>query len=421
MNNQPNVRRWVSALSSGAMALVLLAACGERGESGKHEEHGEHEEHEEVAKGPHGGRLLEQEGLVVELAIFESGVPPEHHAWLSKGGKPVPLDQVDLNVQLTRLGGKVDRFSFAPQGDYLKGNAVVHEPHSFAVEVTAHHAGKSYKWTFDSFEGRTRIGPSVASSAGIVTEMAGPASLIETVSLNGRIAADPSRQREITARFPGVIREVNRNVGDRVAAGDALATVESNESLQTYKVTAPIAGLITARHANPGEQSADHVLFTIVDAARVVAELAVFPRDRARIKRGADVVVRLTDVKSEYTGQVERIDVQAGANQSVVARVSLDNRNGELLAGTFVTGNVSVAERKVPLAVRTSALQTFRDFTVVFEQVGDEYEVRMLELGEQHGEWAEVLGGIDPGAKYVSGNSYLIKADIEKSGASHDH
>ncbi len=33
----------------------------------------------------------------------------------------------------------------------------------------------------------------------------------------------------------------------------------------------------------------------------------------------------------------------------------------------------------------------------------------------------EVLGGLEPGTEYVTGNSYLIKADIEKSGASHDH
>jgi cobalt-zinc-cadmium efflux system membrane fusion protein len=45
----------------------------------------------------------------------------------------------------------------------------------------------------------------------------------------------------------------------------------------------------------------------------------------------------------------------------------------------------------------------------------------MLELGERDGEWVEVLGGIDPGTPYVVEQSFLIKADIEKSGASHDH
>jgi len=75
----------------------------------------------------------------------------------------------------------------------------------------------------------------------------------------------------------------------------------------------------------------------------------------------------------------------------------------------------------VPLAVKTAAIQRFRDFEVVYAKVGDTYEVRMLEIGRRTPEWTEVLGGIEAGAEYVVGNSFLIKADIEKSGASHDH
>ena len=48
-------------------------------------------------------------------------------------------------------------------------------------------------------------------------------------------------------------------------------------------------------------------------------------------------------------------------------------------------------------------------------------EVRMLELGRQDDEWAEVLGGLEPGTRYVTTNSYVLKADVEKSGATHDH
>ena len=87
----------------------------------------------------------------------------------------------------------------------------------------------------------------------------------------------------------------------------------------------------------------------------------------------------------------------------------------------FVTGEIQVAELDVPLAVKRNGLQGFRDFTVVYAQIGDQYEVRMLELGRQDDEWIEVLGGLPPGTGYVTTNSYLVKADIEKSGASHDH
>ena len=45
----------------------------------------------------------------------------------------------------------------------------------------------------------------------------------------------------------------------------------------------------------------------------------------------------------------------------------------------------------------------------------------MLELGDRDGEYAEVLGGLKTGSRYVTEQSFLIRQDIEKSGASHDH
>ena len=102
-------------------------------------------------------------------------------------------------------------------------------------------------------------------------------------------------------------------------------------------------------------------------------------------------------------------------------RAPLPNAVGLWRPGMAVTAEVTLSERNVPLAVKTAALQRFRDFTVVFARFGDTYEVRMLELGQQDGEYVEVLGGIDPETPYVVDQSFLIRADIEKSGASHDH
>ena len=99
----------------------------------------------------------------------------------------------------------------------------------------------------------------------------------------------------------------------------------------------------------------------------------------------------------------------------------LDNADGRWVPGQFVEASVTVAETAVDVAIPLSALQTFRDFDVVFARVGDTYEVRMLTLGRRDATRVEVLGGLAPGTEYVTENSYLIKADIEKAGASHDH
>jgi len=49
------------------------------------------------------------------------------------------------------------------------------------------------------------------------------------------------------------------------------------------------------------------------------------------------------------------------------------------------------------------------------------FEVRPVTLGAKNSEWVEVIAGLSPGSEYVTVNSYVIKADILKSGASHAH
>lgn len=47
--------------------------------------------------------------------------------------------------------------------------------------------------------------------------------------------------------------------------------------------------------------------------------------------------------------------------------------------------------------------------------------VPVSSFGRRDREWVEVRDGLAPGTLYVTANSYLIKADIEKAGARHDH
>jgi cobalt-zinc-cadmium efflux system membrane fusion protein len=375
----------------------------------------------EAPRGPNGGRLLADGDFTLELAIFEAGVPPEYHAWATAGGRPVEPADVALTVELGRLGGVIDRIDFTPQSDYLRSNQVVREPHSFDVTVIARHEGREHRFEYASYEGRTTIAADVARAAGIVTATAGPGEIRDELVLYGTIAPDATRVRAVQARFAGVIRTVSRNVGDTVRVGDALATIESNESLQTYTVTAPIAGTITARHAAPGEQTDAESLFEIADFSSVWAELDVFARDRSRLRAGAAVAVG-RGTGATAAGSIDYLaPVGNRTSQSITARVVLDNAGGVWTPGEFVEGRVTIATTPVELAVPLSALQRFRDFDVVFAQVDETYEVRMLTLGRRDASLVEVLEGLLPGTVYVTDNSYLIKADIEKAGASHDH
>jgi cobalt-zinc-cadmium efflux system membrane fusion protein len=401
------------------LALPLAVACN--GPTPTAQDASVGERTEDAPRGPNGGRLLVDGDFTLELAIYEAGVPPEFHAWATAGGATVAPADVELTVELERLGGNVDRIAFTPQNEFLRGTATVEEPHSFDVTVVARHAGREHRFEYESYEGRTAIAADVARAAGIGTAVAGPGTISDELVLYGAVAPDATRVRTVHARFPGVIRGVTRNVGDAVRSDETLATIESNESLQTYTVTAPIAGTVTARHAAPGEQTDADALFEIADFSSVWAELDVFARDRARLRTGLAVAVT-SDTGEAAAGTVDYLaPIGNRASQSVTARVVLDNADGRWTPGQFVEGRVTIGTTPVALAVPVSALQRFREFDVVFAQVGETYEVRMLTLGRRDAGFVEVLEGLAPGTTYVTGNSYLIKADIEKAGASHDH
>ena len=403
------------------LALLILAACGQVDDLQQAtDEHG-HSAETEPETGPHGGRLLEDGDFALELTIFETGVPPEYRVWATRDGIPVTPEDVDLAVTLTRLGGVTNEIGFEPSGEFLRGDTVVYEPHSFVVSVEARHAGRTHRWQYENFEGRTRIAADIAEEAGIVVETAGPASIRDHVTVYGRVVSDPENVSHVSARFDGVILTVRASIGDVVAKNQVLVVVEANDSLNDYSIRAPIGGMVIERHANPGETTDGRSLFTIVDTSSVWAELAVFPSDRHRVEVGAPVAVRTAIGGVSVEGRVALLSPVAGANQAVTARVPLENPEGLLAAGMYLTGEIEIAQYDVPIAVKKVGLQPFRDFTVVYARIGDEYEVRMLELGRQDDTWVEVLGGLEPGTNYVTENSYVIKADIEKSGASHDH
>lgn len=409
----------IALLSSAAL---LLGACG----ANDHTNDGDRGHGETAAtdfeRGPHRGRLLRDGEFALEVTIFETGVPPQFHLYAFRNGEPVPAGDVTATVELSRLGGEVDRFAFRPEGDHLVGDGTVVEPHSFDVTVTATHDGREHRWAYPSYEGRTTMPAAVAEAAGLTVERAGKAVIRDETRLMGRVALNGDRYAAVKARFPGPVQSVQVNLGDTVRAGQTLAVVENRDSLRTYVVAAPIGGVILARHTNAGDVAGDEPLFEIADLSELWLDLHAFGVDAARLRSGQSIRLAAAPGGEIVETTVQRVLPLASAtSQTVVARARLPNPNGEWRPGMAVSADVTIGQREVPLAVKTAGLQRFRDFTVVFAQVGDTYEVRMLELGERDGEWVEVLGGLDPGTPYAVEQSFLIKADIEKSGASHDH
>ncbi|WP_349615849.1 efflux RND transporter periplasmic adaptor subunit [Azotobacter salinestris] len=419
-----------SFLAGLPLALTLaLAACDGHSpfESAPHEhagEHGGHGDHDEPRKGEHGGRLLEEGALTVELAIAEKGTPPKYQAWLYRDSQLLPPSAGSVEVRLKRLGDRAENHRLEAQADgSLMASSVVGEPHSFDVEVLASIEGQALRWTYPSYEGRTEIERAVAEEAGIRVAPAGPGEIADAHEVQGLLTPVDGKVAKVSARFPGPIRRLAADVGDRVRAGQTLASVESNLSLTEYAVSAPISGVVLARNASLGALAGEGApLFEIADLSSLWVDLHLFGADAQHIRPGLPVeVTRLSDGATARSVLERVLPGTATVSQSTVARASLANADGFWRPGSAVKARIVVARQPAGLVVPLAALQSFRDWEVVFVRVGDTYEVRPVELGRRDAERVEVLSGIEPGDQIVVEQSYLVKADIEKSGASHDH
>lgn len=410
----------------GAFALMLLlSACGNtQTQEHGHEEGAEHGEAEQPVKGQHGGRLLEQGGYAVELTIAEDGTPPKYQAWLYRGDQPLPASAGTVEIRLKRLGGIAENHVLKLQTDgSLMAASIVGEPHSFDVEVLANINGQALRWTYPGYEGRTVIAAQIAAESGIRVAPVGPGVIADEHEVQGLLTPMEGRIANVMARFPGPIRSLRANVGDRVRVGQALASVESNLSLTTYTVSAPISGVVLARNASVGSVASEgSALFEIADLSSLWVDLHIFGADAQHIQPGVPVkVTRMSDGITLETTLERILPGTATASQSTVARATLANADGLWRPGSAVKARITVAQQPADLVVPLSALQNFRDWDVVFVRVGDTYEVRPVKLGKRDATHVEILSGLKAGDAVVVEQSYLIKADIEISGASHDH
>ena len=447
--------------------------------------------------GPRGGKLFTSDGFGLELTIFEKGVPPQFRIYLYENGKPLPPAAAKVSIALTRLGAPVQLIKFAPEADYLLGDQVVEEPHSFDLAIAAERNGQTFRWGSSQVEARLEMTDEMLKTMGVEIQTASPAIIKSTLKLPGEIVFNPDRIVQVVPRLPGVVAEVNFEPGQMVKKGDVLAVIESqmladlhsqymaaqkrlslartvyqrekqlweekisakqdylaaelvlNEAqiavdlaaeklkalgvrpepglpakeLTRYEVRAPISGLIITRTVALGAAlKEDITIFTVADMSTVWTAVTVYPKDLSIVRVGQKALVKATAFDVEGEGVVTYITTLIGGQtRTATARVILDNKDGRWHPGMFVNIELVSDEIEVPVAVSAQAIQTFRDWTVVFGRYGGYLEARPLELGRSDGKMVEVLKGFAAGERYASGNSFAIKADIDKAGASHDH
>lgn len=190
-----------------------------------------------------------------------------------------------------------------------------------------------------------------------------------------------------------------------------------------YTLTAPISGVITRKNIAVGQLvDGSQMLFEVADLSTVWVEMTIPTKDLGLVKAGQKVTVNATAFEQSAAGTITYIaPLVSEQSRTATARVVLENAKQNWLAGLPVDIDLVAEEVSVPISVSIEAIQTIRFGEVVFGRYGEYFEARPLQLGRRDNKNVEVLAGLNAGEQYAAGNSFIVKAELGKAGATHDH
>lgn len=267
------------------------------------------------------------------------------------------------------------------------------------------------------------LSPEAVLSAGIAVDSVGPHAIEVVVELPGEIKLNAERSVDVRPTYPGRVRLLHAALGTFVHGGQPLAVIYSNESLSDYTIEAPMSGTVVARPVNPGA-AVDHesVLYTLADLSSVWLDLPIYVQHLGRIRRGQIVHVRTEGGRGavavgtiSYVGPVLDVDTR-----TTFGRVVLPNRGGQWQPGRLVTAAVVLERVTVPITVPEDAIVRMGSGAAVFRADTSGFEMQPVTLGRSDGTTTEIVSGLERGARVVTRNAFLVKAELDKEAGGHE-
>ncbi|MEL7032250.1 MAG: efflux RND transporter periplasmic adaptor subunit [Pseudomonadota bacterium] len=235
-----------------------------------------------------------------------------------------------------------------------------------------------------------------------------------------------------TAAFAGARaqREGVENKLHAVGVSDAELSKLSESpdgSLAATRVRAPIGGVIAQRTAMLGASvSADDpgapALFTIVDDSVLWADIAVYKQDISAVQPGIAVNLVSSTGAMLASGQVALVLPSFDeTSRTVTARMIVDNAEGRLRPGQFVTAQIMTGNGALAVMVPAGAIVQVEGRTVVFVPTDDGFEPKQVTEGQQIGDRKVIRSGLAVGERYVSEGAFTLKAQLEKDAFGDGH
>ncbi|NLG18719.1 MAG: efflux RND transporter periplasmic adaptor subunit [Fibrobacter sp.] len=316
-----------------------------------------------------------------------------------------------------------------------KNHHADHSGHSHSEE--SEHADEHGHHDHDSEEGEhsghddegvITVAPEDMKMAEITTARVETGTISTSLDLSGEIGFNEDRVVHITPRFAGIVKEARYRIGEYVKANETVALIESNESMTTYSLKAPISGRIIEKHAAAGEHvSEEESLYLLADLSTVWVNLAVYPKDADRIKQGQNATITAVGSTNSITGTFSYVTpVMDAQTRKITARIVLPNVNNAWRPGTFVNAYVEAGEGEPGLVVDRNAVQILDNESVVFIQhEAGRFKAVPVKTGDKNSRKIKILAGLEEGQEYVNNGAFELKAKVVTSSlgahAGHGH
>lgn len=364
------------------------------------------------------------------------------------------------------------------------------------------HEGRNDHEGHDDHIEIVKISSSNISEFGIEIQTASAGLMIRELTLPGEVVLNADKVAHIVPRVSGIVKRVDKRLGDQVILGEIMAVLESRElaeaksvylagkqrlqlsqvtlssseklqakgilpaleflqirqnrdeleieirtielklhalglsreeindisqendaSFSYYELTAPFAGTIIEKHITLGEAvDGQSNVFLLADLDTVWVNITVYQKDLSAIRVGQSIIVSAGYDIPEVSGIVDYVSpVVMEETRTATARVVLSNLDGYLRPGLFVNARVEVETKRVSVRIPRTAIVRIENHPCVFVESDDGFEIRKVSVGRSSDNNIEITQGLYSGERFVATGGFILKAELEKSGAAHQH
>ncbi len=160
----------------------------------------------------------------------------------------------------------------------------------------------------------------------------------------------------------------------------------------------------------------------IVDSSVVWAELALQAADLAAVSPGQQITVSTGSGLAPLPATIMFVSPLLDRDtRSARVVASVENPQNILRPGTFVTAEIPFRQIRADVLVPKTAVQIIDGQSAVFVRTPDGFAPRSIVTGREDQNSFEVTSGLAAGEQIATANTFVLKADLGKNAAEHQH